>query len=161
MGIVGLIATAAFAEDASKACSSSEHRQLDYWLGSWSVNNGASTGTSKVELSLDQCMVVETWNGARNHMGKNMFAYNPDDHRWYGMFADNEGRVHIFTDGKVEAGTAEFRGTSRGENGELALNRIRVMRVSADKVEQTWEKSSDNGTTWNVVYRGVYSKRNP
>jgi hypothetical protein len=74
------------------------------------------------------------------------------------MFADNEGRVHLF-EGKVAAGLADFRGSSRGRNGEAELHRITISRLSADRVEQVWEKSSDNGATWAKVFDGVYTRR--
>jgi hypothetical protein len=32
--------------------------------------------------------------------------------------------------------------------------------MNPNKVEQMWEKSTDNGTTWNVVFRGEYSRAN-
>ena len=159
VGVALVLPAVANADDA-KPCAVGEHRQFDYWLGNWSVSyGGPPVGTSKVELALDQCMLVESWDGAKNHSGKTIFAYSPDDHSWYGMFADNEGRVHIFNQGKVSAGTAEFQGTSRGPNGETVLNRVTIVRASADKVDQTWEKSSDNGTTWKVAYRGEYTRK--
>jgi hypothetical protein len=77
------------------------------------------------------------------------------------MFADNEGRVHVFSSGKIADGSAEFEGTSHGPNGESILNRVKVIRLNSNKVEQTWEKSNDNGTNWNVVFRGKYSRANP
>jgi hypothetical protein len=77
------------------------------------------------------------------------------------MFADNEGRVHVFTSGKASSGSAEFEGTSRGPSGKTVLNRVRMVRLSPNKVEQTWEKSSDNGLTWNLAFRGEYSRANP
>jgi len=158
-GIAMVVPVVAYADDA-KPCAGGEHRQFDYWLGNWSVSyGGPPAGTSKVELALDQCMIVESWDGARNHSGKTIFAYSPDDHSWYGMFADNEGRAHIFNQGKVSAETAEFQGTSHGPNGETVLNRVKIVRASADKVEQTWEKSADNGATWNMVYRGEYTRK--
>jgi hypothetical protein len=76
------------------------------------------------------------------------------------LFADNQGRVHVFTSGKVTDGTAEFEGTSRGPNGETILNRVKIARLNPDKIEQTWEKSNDNGATWNVAFRGEYTQRN-
>ena len=77
------------------------------------------------------------------------------------MFADNEGRVHVFTSGKVASGSAEFEGKSRGPKGENVLNRVKIIRLNANKVEQNWEKSSDNGATWSVVFRGEYSRATP
>lgn len=101
-----------------------QSRQLDFWLGNWTVTapGGSSGATSKVSLALDQCLVVENWDGGRGHSGENMFAYSPEEKSWYGMFADNTGRVHIFSAGKVASGRAEFEGTSGGPNGESVLN---------------------------------------
>ncbi|HVI07720.1 MAG TPA: hypothetical protein VND65_05450 [Candidatus Binatia bacterium] len=135
-------------------------RQFDFWLGNWSVSAPGSgpTAASKVVLSLDQCLIVETWDGGRGHSGQNTFAYSPEDKNWYGMFADNDGRVHIFTEGKVSSGAAEFRGSSRSQTGDPVLNRVRIVRLSANKIEQTWEKSTDNGANWTAVFRGEYSR---
>jgi hypothetical protein len=110
---------------------------------------------------LDKGLVVENCDGGKDHRGQNVFGYSTDDKSWYGMFADNEGRVQVFTSGKVASGTAEFEGKSRGPNGESVLNRAKVIRLNPNKVEQTWEKSKDNGATWNVVFRGKYSRANP
>jgi hypothetical protein len=151
------------AADAHSCAANSANRQLDYWLGNWRIGTEGSSGNanSTVSLSLDKCLVVENWDGGRGHRGQNVFGYSADDKSWYGMFADNDGRVHVFTSGTVANGTAEFKGTSRGPNGESVLNRVKVIGLNPNKVEQTWEKSNDNGSTWNVVFRGEYSRANP
>ena len=148
------------ANDAAPCVANSENRQLDYWLGHWKVGAEGSSGNahSTVSLSLDKCLVIENWDGGRGHRGQNVFGYSADDKSWYGMFADNEGRVHVFTSGKVSSGSAEFQGRSRGPSGENVLNRVKVTKKNPNQVEQTWEKSTDNGTTWNVVFRGEYSR---
>lgn len=151
------------AVDHNPCATNAENRRLDYWLGNWKIGATGSSATahSTVSLSLDKCLVVENWDGGRGHDGQNFFGYSADDKNWYGMFADNEGRVHVFTSGKVASGTAEFDGASRGPNGESVLNRVKIIRLNANKVEQTWQKSTDNGATWNVVFRGEYSRSNP
>jgi hypothetical protein len=162
LGLVLTSTNALAAADASPCATNPENRQFDYWLGDWKIGAPGSSGNahSTVSLSLDKCLIVENWDGGRGHSGENIFGYSADDKSWYGMFADNEGRVHVFTSGKVTSGSAEFQGTSRGPNGENVLNRVKVVRVSPDKVEQTWEKSSDNGRSWNLVFRGEYSRAN-
>lgn len=163
--LIGIVfATNSFAGTALAPCAAnSENRQLDYWLGNWKIGSEGSSGNahSTVTLSLDKCLVVENWDGGKGHYGQNIFGYSADDKSWYGMFADNEGRVHVFTSGKVLSGSAEFEGRSRGPNGESLLNRVKLIRVTQNKVEQTWEKSSDNGATWSLVFRGEYSRANP
>ena len=154
----------AFAAVEPQPCPTNpQSRQLDFWLGNWTIGAPGSSGnaTSNVYLALDKCMVVERWDGGRGHKGENMFAYSLDDRSWHGMFADNEGRVHVFVDAKVGPGSAEFSGPSRGPDGQPVLNRVRIVRVGLDKVEQLWEKSTNNGATWSTEFRGEYSRRNP
>jgi hypothetical protein len=162
-GWFSLAASSALAAVDSGPCSAnSESRQLDFWLGDWTVTYPGMPGSaaSQVSLDLDKCLLIESWDGGKGHSGKNMFAYSADDKSWHGIFADNEGRVHVF-EGKVAPGSAEFTGPSRGSDGQAVLNRIRVVRVSPNKVEQTWEKSTNNGVAWTTVFSGEYSRKNP
>ena len=162
-GWLSLAGASALAAGDSGPCSAnSESRQLDFWLGAWNVTYPGMPGNaaSKVNLDLDECVLTESWDGGKGHRGENWFAYSSDDKSWHGMFADNQGRVHVF-EGKVAQGSAEFTGPSLGPNGETVLNRIRVVRVTANKVEQSWEKSTDNGVTWKMEFRGEYARKNP
>jgi hypothetical protein len=160
-----LAAPASFAApDSPQPCSAtSESRQLDFWLGTWNITYPGAPGgsTSTVKLVLDKCELVESWEDAQGHKGENRFAYNYENKSWRGMFADNRGHVHVFTDGRVSDGSAEFSGPSRTPDGQTVLHRIRVTRASPDKVDQIWEKSKDNGATWTTVFRGEYSRTNP
>jgi hypothetical protein len=153
-----------FGETNPNACKAdSEMRKLDYWVGSWTTtaSGNASPGViSKVSLSLDSCMLVEHWDGGKGHVSEKMFAYSPDDKNWYGMFADNEGRAHIFVNGTVSSGSAEFRGPSRGPKGEEVLNKLTIVQTSPDQVEETWKKSMDHGGSWTTVYRANYTRTN-
>jgi len=153
--------TSVFAADTAPCAANADSRQLDYWLGDWSISGPGSTGmaTSTVTASLDKCVVVEQWSDGKGHNGENIFGYSPNDKGWRGFFADNRGHVHAFVDGKVSSGTAEFTGPSRGPNGESVLNRIRIVRLSPDKAEQTWDKSTDNGATWIPQFRLEYTRK--
>jgi hypothetical protein len=159
----GLHPLHSFAGQDAAPCAAAEHRQLDYWLGDWIISAPGSAGrsSSTVSLSLDKCVVVERWGDGQQHKGENFFGYSADDRSWYGFFADNRGRVHVFVDGKVASGVAEFRGPSTAEDGRTVVNRVRIILDHPNKVEQIWEKSTDNGTTWTTAFRGEYSRRNP
>lgn len=148
------------ATDPGPCAANAAGRQLDYWLGSWVVTypGTSGTGTSTVQLSVGSCLLTESWASGGGLTGENLFAYDLDDKRWHGLFVDTEGRVHPL-EGSVTPGSAEFRGPSRGPNGEAVLNRIRVVRITADKLEQSWEKSIDNGATWRTEFRGEYTRQ--
>lgn len=143
------------------ACgASSPTRQLDYWLGDWSVSSGgADSSNSQVDLELDGCLIVEHWDDGKGHRGQNLFAYSTGDQGWRGLFADNKGRVHVFVNGRVSDERAEFLGPSRGPNGEAVLNRIRLLRNAPHQLEQIWEKSNDEGKTWTTQFRLQYTAR--
>lgn len=159
--ILCMISSAAAASNDQPCAGTQETRQLDYWVGKWTMGSGPDSSTSTVTLSLDKCVFVEHWENGKGHVTEKMFGYSPEDKNWYGMFADNQGRVHVFVDGKVSPESAEFRGPSKGENGQPILNRLKVTRLSADKIEESWEKSTDNGNTWTTAYRASYSRATP
>lgn len=140
--------------------ANAQSRALDFWLGSWTVADGEqpSRATSVVSLELGQCLVVENWSDAAGHRGEDLFGYNMDSSTWNGMFADNRGRFHIFGHGTVAAGRAEFYGRSLGPHGKSTLNRVSIVRMTPDDVEQTWQQSTDSGTTWRTVFQGKYSR---
>jgi hypothetical protein len=146
---------------AGPCAANPENRALDFWLGEWTISapGGSPNATSRVTLELDKCVVFERWNGGSGHTGENLFAYSADDKSWHGMFADNEGRVHVFLDGTAAPGSAEFSGPSRGPQGETILNRVTIHRVGDGRVEQVWQKSSNDGKTWTTVFRGEYTRK--
>lgn len=154
-------APAGAAEELQPCAVNAPSRALDYWVGEWSIASpgGGAGSTSTVRLLLDQCVLVESWGDGRGHDGENVFGYSQGDRDWRGMFFDNRGHVHIFVAGKVADGTAEFLGPSVGEHGEAVLNRIRLVRLAQDRLEQTWEKSVDNGQTWSRQFRLEYTRR--
>jgi hypothetical protein len=160
MVVVGAAPLRSAAADSQPCSSTSETRQLDYWIGDWTITVAGSprTSASKVTQELGNCVFVEKWTGSNGHSGETILAYSAEAKNWYGMFADSEGRVHLFTNGTVKAGSAEFRGPSVGPNGGTVLNRVQLVRLSPSKVEQTWEKSTDNGANWNTVFKGEYSR---
>src|SRR5215475_6125134 len=83
-GCILAAASAWAAGDAAPCSTDSQSRQLDFWVGDWTVTYPGMPGnaTSKVSLALDQCLLTETWDGGKGHSGRNMFAYSPDDKSW-------------------------------------------------------------------------------
>jgi hypothetical protein len=155
----GLTARRVAAAPAAEPCAmNASARQLDFWVGDWKISDGENpaTATSKVSLELGKCLVAENWSDPAGNRGENFFGYNLDDKTWGGMFADTRGQVHIFVRGTVANGKAVFYGPSRGPHGTPMLNRITIVRLGPGKVEQTWEKSGDNGATWQIEFRGEY-----
>jgi len=151
------------AAENSKPCTkNADAHQLDFWIGEWTVshNESANTAKSKVYSSLDQCILIESWEGDGDHTGQNVLAYNSEEKQWLLLFADNFGHAHLFQ-GKASPGMVEFDGTSHDSNGAVVLHKLKIVRKDANEVEQSWEKSSDNGATWITVFRGEYHRSHP
>lgn len=150
----------ALAAEGPAACAvNPAARQLDFWLGDWSVNSGR--GRSTVHLSLDKCELTESWaSNVTDHRGENTLAYNPEDRTWYGLFVDNHGRVHSMG-GTATDGAAQLQGPARDENNTAVLKRVRVVRIDANNVQQIWEKSADNGATWTTDFKMEYIRIRP
>jgi hypothetical protein len=159
--LLALSSPALGAVAAGPCAANPNNRALDFWLGDWTIAapGGSANATSRVTLELGKCLVVERWDGGRDHIGENLFAYSADDKSWHGMFADNEGRVHVFLNGKAANGSAQFSGPSRDPQGNTILNRVTIHQVSKNHVEQVWEKSSDNRKTWTIAFRGEYARK--
>jgi hypothetical protein len=153
----------AAAVDIAGCAANPSARQLDYWLGEWSVGSPGSPakGHSRVSLSLDKCLLTESWGSdTSDHKGENALAYSTEEKTWYGLFADNEGRVHALK-GDVTPGSAELRGPGRDADGGAILKRVRIVRVDANDVEQIWEKSLDGGGSWTAEFRMEYARKRP
>lgn len=147
------------AEPAAPSCSADAHRRgLDFWLGEWTVKSpGGNTGTSRVHAALGQCVVIEEWgNGSLE--GENLFAFDAPRQVWRGFVANSAGGLHVL-EGTVVDREARFDAdASPGSNGAVR-RRVRIVRLSPDRVEQVWEKSDDGGAHWTTEYRGEYSRR--
>ena len=75
---IGLcFATRAFAAKDAQPCANPETRQLDYWLGSWTMGEGTDKSISKVSLSLDNCEFVERWEDGKGHVTEKNVCLQP------------------------------------------------------------------------------------
>lgn len=147
------------AADTSCAANA-KSRALDFWLGDWSIAapGGGPDASSKVTPDLDHCLVIERWKGG-DETGVNIFGYSPDDKSWHGLFANNQGHIHVFFHGTVASDSAEFTGPNKGPDGRTILNRITIRRIDAMHVQEMWEKSRDGGKTWTTLFRLRYTRK--
>lgn len=138
-------------------CAAPQHRQFDFWIGSWNVFDpqGRQVGTNAIERVLDGCALHERWEGTGPSRG---FSYNIFDRttgRWHQSWVDNTGLL-LRLEGGLAGERMVLSGTTRNPDGATVLNRITWTPVSADSVRQLWETSNDGGTTWSVAFDGMY-----
>ena len=148
------------AEKAAQVCMNTpEYRGFDFWLGDWNVLNpqGQQVGTNKVVLLADGCIVEENWENTGGGVGKSFNFYNPTTRKWHQSYMDNAGNNWMM-DGELKDGVLRYEGAIFSPTGKVLVH-MTFYKLSADKVRQTAETSSDDGKTWTPVWDGMYIRK--
>jgi tetratricopeptide (TPR) repeat protein len=135
-----------------------EFRQFDFWIGDWTVTDakGNTAGSSKVELMLGSCVMLENWTGG-NGSGKSFNIYDATDKKWHQTWVDDRGTFTHYIGGMVNGAmviTAEH-----APNGQPGLARMTYSKLAEGKVRQHGESSTDGGKTWTTTFDLTYTKR--
>lgn len=141
------------------SCSTPEHRQFDFWVGTWKVEtpDGNYLGASRVVRRYGGCVLQEHWEGAAGGAGESYNLYDRNSGQWHQRWVSSTGSL-LELDGGLRDGAMILEGASPAPGGATVLNRVTWSRVegSPGRVRQLWETSSDGGTTWNVTFDGIY-----
>lgn len=141
-------------------CSSDEHRQFDFWVGDWEVKNadGTAAGANRIEKILNDCVLLENWEGASGSVGKSFNMYYARDETWRQTWVDgNGGRLDLT--GGLDGDDIVLTGETPGQDGATTLHEIRWSPLADGRVRQHWRSSTDGGATWQDAFLGFYSRR--
>jgi hypothetical protein len=145
----------------AQPCRASEpYRHLDFWVGEWEVRGpkGNVVGTSSVQLILGDCVVFENWTGASGYTGKSFNLYNAVARKWKQIWVDDRGGMLEFS-GEFKDGALRYTGQSLAPDGKPLTDRLTFFPLTEGRVRQLWEKSADEGKTWNTVFDGTYIRK--
>lgn len=150
----------ATAEDAEPPCSSPEHHQFDFWIGSWEVHepDGSFAGTNRIEPLFGGCVLRESWEGASGSVGTSLNLYDAARGVWHQTWVDGRGGL-LELEGGLDGDAMVMRGErpSRQDPGVTVLHEIRWDPLEEGKVRQLWRASKDGGESWQVLFEGIYS----
>ena len=136
-------------------CSAPEHRQFDFWLGTWNVMAGdRQAGTNTIDSILGGCVLREHYTTARGYEGWSHNAYDAARGRWHQTWADNQGTL-LQLDGGLVDGAMVLEGETIAPTGTVR-NRITWTRLDQGRVRQHWQTSADSGRTWTNAFDGTY-----
>ncbi|MEO8578559.1 MAG: hypothetical protein ABI556_17745 [Gemmatimonadales bacterium] len=145
----------------SKECSSSEHRQFDFWIGDWDVldEKGLLSGTNTVTPILGGCVLKESWK-SDTEIGESFNIYDTPTRQWHQTWVDSKGREWV-TAGGIRSGAMVLTRTSPGKTNpkETILHRWTWTKVDANNVRQLYDASKDDGKTWQVFFDGRYRRK--
>jgi hypothetical protein len=140
------VAAAAFAADPP--CSSPAHRQFDFWVGTWRVEqpDGKVAGTNRISKIEKGCALLEEWTGSGGMTGRSLNIYDASRNVWHQTWVDNSGTL-LTVEGRFENNA--MRLTSK-------TDRITWNRLDGGSIRQLWEQTADGGKTWKVAFDGKY-----
>jgi hypothetical protein len=144
-------------------CSRSEHRQFDFWIGTWTVKDAKEQqtfGKDSIEKSLYGCAIEEHFRDTADGEGKSLSFFEPRDGLWHQTYLDNAGAVLQLSGGFKDdqmmlVGTVLFPGSSQS-----VMVRIVWKKIDGTRVRMYQENSSDAGSTWKLEYDAMYVKQN-
>lgn len=157
-------ATSSPSSSASKAatCTDAKHHQFNFWIGEWDVTNpaGKAAGHSRIDAILDGCVIMENWTGAGGSNGKSFNIYNATLDRWEQYWVDNGG-TRLMLSGNLVNGAMVLEGRQDKPDPKTGIvQRERITWTPNDdgSVRQHWERSVDNGKSWQSSFDGMYRR---
>lgn len=144
----------------SPACSATEFRQFDFWLGKWNVKNpqtGKQVGTSEITRVSEGCAIREQWKSVSGTNGMSINYYDAADHKWHQDWVGGDGTI-LHLRGELAGNAMILSGESKTSTG-TTLNRMTWTPLDGKKVKQEWAASSDQGKTWQTSFVGIYEKQ--
>jgi len=151
----------ALADKIARPCMfKPEHRQFDFWIGEWNVLNpaGDQVGTSSILNVAEGCIILENWTNLQGQTGKSLNFYNSVKGKWQQTWVGHDGDV-LELAGEYKDGAMLFTGETIDSTGKKTLEKLTFFNLSAERVRQLWQQSTDGGKTWMVVFDGLYIRR--
>jgi hypothetical protein len=148
--------------------SSPQARQFDFWIGDWDVTpfqmapgpNLPLMGTNRIELELEQCMIVESWTGGGpgGGQGKSINFWDTNRNKWRQIWVA-DGGSSLDYEGEFRDGAMHFEGWTLAPNGARVLQKLTFFAIHRDTVRQLFQTSTDSGRTWRAGFDGRYVRR--
>ena len=144
----------------AQKCSAPEHRQFDFWIGSWVVTQGGQTaGHNRIERVLDGCALFESWSGSSGTKGHSLSFYDQATAKWHQTWVDSDGGA-LQLDGSFVAGVMTLEGTHVDlATGKEVRERIRWSVASDGVVRQVWDRAALPAGAWEPVFDGRYERQ--
>ena len=142
-------------------CTSAESRQLDFWVGRWSVSPKGTpdrkVATSLIEKLYSGCAVRENWMPLHGNDGGSLSSYLPDEQAWQQVWVDSSGSWVNFTGG-WDGHAMVLEGVWPAPGHPEQKTRMSYRLLADGTVEQSGVTSDDNGETWQPGFDFIYTR---
>jgi hypothetical protein len=154
--VILVVATTWCAAAAQTPCASPEARQLDFWLGEWELTWEGGSGTNHITRLFDDCAVEENFAGEMpwgTFHGRSLSVYDARRGVWRQTWVDNQGSYLAFEGGLGEDGIVRLLGEPGvAPDGRAVVQRMSWTEVTEDSLVWRWERSFDEGETWEATW---------
>jgi tetratricopeptide (TPR) repeat protein len=141
--------------NAMPCLAMTEYRQLDFWIGEWRVmdtKTGMLAGSSKIDLILDDCVILENWQPTAGFAAKSFSLFDAKEKKWKQTYVTADGQLMEFINGQVVNEALQFTLKSGKD-----FRRMTFSKAGTDQVRQVGELSQD-GKMWSVEYDLTYNR---
>lgn len=157
-------ALAAWGQPSEGCRGDSLYQLMDFWVGEWDVYDRQDSllGYNSVIKMLDECAILENWEGREGGQGKSLFYVDNSSGNWK--------QVWVTANAPTPGGQKEkeliyartdslliFQGTYRIDQASV-LDRTLLRKVSDGEVNQTIQLSRDGGQSWQTTFVGIYRR---
>ena len=142
-------------------CSTSEHRQFDFWLGDWDVfevDGGTKVARTHVDSILNGCVLQETYEDGTSYKGESFTIYDASRKVWHQTWVTNRGKL-LVTEGTLRNGEITLTGTELQDGVERIVRG--TWTPAQGGVRETAEISSDAGATWKPWFDLMFRPHKP
>lgn len=141
----------ALADKLARPCAyRDEYKQLDFWVGEWTVTaDGQTIATSSIQRVAEGCAVLENYSQADGFVGKSLNFFDPALRKWRQVWVDATTRVAELA-GEYKDGAMRYEGEEVRPDGGKLLRRMTLFNLSPDRMRQLCEASTDGGKEWKV-----------
>lgn len=156
-----------FAQTAttSRCAADSNFQRLAFWVGDWEVLDSAGNhyANQRVRAVVDQCAITAEWTGRVGDKGLNVSAYDVSSRDWKQVYVGNQvpsplGVQLRKSDPSYDGPGIRFISLLDPPPANLKRSRVTLLPVSAGRVQQLFEDSSDGGATWHTLFKAEFRR---
>jgi hypothetical protein len=137
-----------------------EARQFDFWIGEWDVVWQGGSGTNVIRSTLGGHVIEEQFRSEAPPLhGMSVSVYNPQLRKWQQTWVDNHGS-YLDLIGEYQDGAMSL-GMKRIVNGQPVRMRMLFYNIATDQLDWNWERSDDDGRTWQLLWQIHYTRKQP
>lgn len=134
---------------------------LDFWVGEWTCTWDGGRGANTITKELDDRVVVERFECLEPERWTGLSVSVHDERRgWRQTWVDSTGNYWAL-DGDPHPEGFSFSVGELDEEGREVVKRMVFSQIERDRFDWRWERSSDDGASWEVLWTIDYRRAKP